>query len=164
MGHFKCKSELTTNRLKLTFNVEHDLNEFFISEDCLKISYKGVEEGKERKRDKKKKKKQQKHRILENSNILIPTSDEGTSESLSSSESEPDGRKWLNNRNDKKATFDIPQCCNCAGHHETDVCTVRRGNKYTQYDNVRNKYANDMQSYNNSYRNTSQSYDKFRQY
>ena len=80
--------------------------------------------------------------------MFIPTSDEGTSESLSPNESDQEGfsnQMRQNKKKNKKALFsDIPQCCYCAGHHDLSVCTVYRGNKYAQYDTVRNKYANDM--------------------
>lgn len=84
-GHFKCTSERKSNKVKLTFDVKNNLDEFFAEDDDeIRISTKDNN----RKRDKKhsrKEAKKQRHRRLSNSNLVIPTSEEessGDSESI----------------------------------------------------------------------------------
>ena len=165
-GHFKCSKESKSNLIKLSFGVEGNLNEFFVSE---KLSYKGlaaVEETKERKRDTKRKTKV---RRLSNSNILIPTSDEASASSDDGSSSSGDEdqhgvlKKYQNRKQVKATTQMQMQCCSCAGYHETAECPYSaRGNaRYARYDDVRTRYANDMHHGNGNYQNLSRKYEKY---
>lgn len=76
MGHFKCTSENRSRRVKLTFDVADNLNEFFIDDsDEVHISTKTLASKREEKRNRKEAKKQRQRR-LSNSNLMIPTTDD----------------------------------------------------------------------------------------
>ena len=75
-GHFKCTSENRSRKVKLTFDVADNLNEFFISDsDELQIDIKDLAGKREYKRHRKEAKKHRQRR-LSNSNLMIPTDDD----------------------------------------------------------------------------------------
>ena len=136
LGHFKCTQEKKSNKVNLTFNVADNLDEFFIDDsDTIKISTKDNV----RKRDKKSSRKEAKkhrHRRLSNCNLVIPTSDE---ESPINSE---------DNSIERSSSECEKQCPVCAGRHDYEDCqSCRRSmanQKYAHYENVRNRFAQDV--------------------
>ena len=100
-GHFKCMAEKKSVGVKLTFTVENNLDEFFVTDndsnipctdddicsdsDTLEIE-KRMAKKRENKANKKSKVKKVKHRRLSNSNLVIPTTEEDQSSESSLSE------------------------------------------------------------------------------
>ena len=108
-----------------------NLDEFFVDDsDEIRISTSS------RKRDKKsgRKDKRKRQRRLSNSNLMIPTSDEESySESVSNSSEQSDSEQERH-------------CAICAGRHDHEDCQSNRksNQKYSHYENVRNRFAKDV--------------------
>lgn len=92
-GHFKCTSERESRKVKLSFRVEENLDEFFTEDGAIDDFImgspsqlgKGATAKQLSKRDKKmKRKKKQKMRRVPGSNLMIPASDDESSSSSSS--------------------------------------------------------------------------------
>ena len=148
-GHFKCRDENQSQLVKLSFVVENDIDEFITAKGD------GFAQGEitRRKRDlKKKMKKGRKVRRLENSNLVVPDSDQDSSSEASLSNSDYDEseseeltqsqlyknmkRKHQSKKQARRET--MAQCYNCAGYHEAEECPRKR---QSQYESMRNRFA-----------------------
>jgi hypothetical protein len=130
-GHFKCTEESKSQKIKLTFNVENNLDEFIReggdnipnTDEDFDSTIEKHSKKRDRKLKRKKKEKKKRHRRLSNSNLVIPTTseDEESSESVASSDEneQPSSKRKLGPESPTKEKL---QCVQCAGFHDISEC------------------------------------------